>query len=277
MTPWAQHLVPAVQALRAAGVADPARDARLLLAHAAGVSPDRLTLHLGDPAPQDAVLRFQGLIARRAAREPVSHLIGQRLFWGRSFAVTPAVLDPRPETEGLIAAALDRPFARVLDLGLGSGCILLTLLAECPDATGVGVDLSAKALAVATVNAATLGVQARADLRQGNWFDPVTGRFDLIVSNPPYIAQAEMAGLAPEVALHEPRMALTDEADGLTAYRILAAGALGHLAPGGRLLVEIGPTQGQAVAGFFAAAGLLGVQILADMDGRDRIVVGHAR
>lgn len=276
MTSWTGLLVPAVRALRAAGIPDPARDARLLLAHAAQVSPDRVTLLLNDPAPAESARRFEELITRRCARVPLSHLTGQRLFWGRSFRVTPDVLDPRPETETLIAAALERPFSRVLDLGLGSGCILLTLLAERPGATGIGIELSAAALAVAQENARLLGLSDRADLRQGSWYDPVSERFDLIVSNPPYIALSEMPGLSPEVAGHEPRVALTDEADGLNAYRAIAAGAPAHLRPGGRLMVEIGPTQASAVRALLAAAGLTGIGVLPDLDGRDRVVIGHA-
>lgn len=275
MQAWSVHLARAVQTLRDAGVPDPARDARILLAHAAGIAPDRLTLILPDPAPDGAVARFTALIAGRASRVPVSHLTGQRLFWGRSFLVSPAVLDPRPETEILVAAALEQDFTSVLDLGLGSGCILLSLLAERPEARGMGVDLSPAALAVAQENAARLGVASRADLRQGDWFAPVTGLFDLIVSNPPYIAQAEMAALSPEVQGHEPRMALTDEADGLSAYRAITAGAGSHLRPGGHLIVEIGPTQGTEVAGMFADAGLHDIGIRPDLDGRDRVVLGR--
>jgi release factor glutamine methyltransferase len=269
---WAPVLRDAVARLAAAGVPDAPRDARLLLAHALGLAPDRLTLHLADAPDPAAAGRFAALIAARAARAPVSHLTGQRLFWGRSFRVTPDVLDPRPETETLVALALGEPFARVLDLGTGSGCILLSLLADRPGATGLGADLSADALAVAQDNAARLGVQDRAAFIRSDWCAAVTGRFDLIVSNPPYIAAAEMPGLSPEVLGHEPHLALTDGADGLTAYRAISAQAQGHLAPGGRLMVETGPTQGAAVAALFAAAGLADIRIHPDLDQRDRVV-----
>jgi release factor glutamine methyltransferase len=269
---WAPLLRDAVARLAAAGVPDAPRDARVLLAHALGLAPDRLTLHLADAPDPAATGRFAALVTARANRTPVSHLTGQRLFWGRSFRVTPAVLDPRPETETLVALALAEPFARVLDLGTGSGCILLSLLADRPAATGLGVDLSADALAVARDNAARLGLQTRATFQASDWCAAVTGQFDLIVSNPPYIAAAEMPGLAPEVLRHEPHLALTDGADGLTAYRALAMQAPGHLAPGGRLLAEIGPTQGPAVAALFAGARLAGIRIHPDMDGRDRVV-----
>nr|WP_205518609.1 peptide chain release factor N(5)-glutamine methyltransferase [Pseudotabrizicola algicola] len=271
----AEALVDAVRSLRAAEVPDAPGDARRLLAHAAGIAPERLMLHLPEEAEAGVLARFAALVRRRAAREPVSHLVGGRLFWGRWFAVTPDVLDPRPETEGLVAEALRGGFARVLDLGTGSGAILLTLLAERVEAQGVGVDLSAPALAVAARNAAALGVAARADLRAGSWFAPVEGTFDLIVSNPPYIAADEMAGLSPEVRLHEPHLALTPGGDGLDAYRAIAAGVAAHLAPGGRVLLEIGPTQGAAVAGLLAAAGMQ-ARVLPDLDGRDRVVAARA-
>jgi release factor glutamine methyltransferase len=258
--------------LREAGVEGPERDARRLLAHAIGCAPDVLAGRLSDPLPADVAERFAALVARRAAREPVSHITGRRVFWGRDFRVTRDVLDPRPETETLVALALVEPFARVLDLGTGSGCILVSLLADRPGARGVGSDLSPEALAVAGENAAAHGVADRLVLTPSDWFADLGGRYDLIVSNPPYIAAGEMAELSPEVRDHEPRAALTDGGDGLSAYRAIAAGAPDHLAPGGRLLVEIGPTQGAAVSRLFAGAGLERVAVHPDLDGRDRVV-----
>ena len=169
-----------------------------------------------------------------------------------------------------MAAALERPFARVLDLGTGTGCLAVTLLAERPEASGVATDLSEAALAVARRNAEAHGVAERLELRHGDWWAPVEGRFDLIVSNPPYVAAAEMAGLAPEVRA-EPRLALTPGGDGLGAYRAIADGLLRHLVPGGRALLEIGATQGPAVAAILRAAGLDAVRLRPDMDGRDRV------
>ena len=263
--------------LAAAGIEGAAGDARVLLCHASGIAPGRLTLHLQDALAPEAERRFADALAARAARQPVAQITGQRLFWGRAFRVTPDVLDPRPETEVLVAAALEAPFERVLDLGTGSGAILLSLLADRPMARGIGIDLSPAALAVARANATALGLAARADLRQSDWFAGVAEtEFDLIVSNPPYIADDEMAGLAPEVRDWEPRLALTPGGDGLDAYRHIAARAAGHLVPGGRLMVEIGPTQGPAVAGLFQAAGLRDVQVRPDLDGRDRVVIARA-
>lgn len=265
-----QALAAAVARLRAADVPDPARDARRLLAHVLKSAPARLTLILPEPLDAAAQQAFDAAIARRALREPVSHITGTRAFYGRTFTVTPAVLDPRPETETLVALALQQTFNRVLDLGTGSGCILLTVLAERPGTTGLGVDLSEAALDVARENAERIGITA--DFRQSDWFSQVTGRFDLILSNPPYIAEDEMPGLSPEVRGFEPELALTPGGDGLDAYRKIAAAAPAHLAPGGRLLVEIGPTQGAAVTALFRAAGLDSVTIHPDLDGRDRVV-----
>lgn len=264
----AQALAAAVARLRQAGVADAPRDARRLLGFAMGIAPDRLTLHLHDTLSDAA--KFDAAIERRCAREPVSHIIGMRAFYGRDFGVSADVLDPRPETETLVEQCLAAPFSKVLDLGTGSGCILLTLLAERGRATGLGVDLSQAALAVARQNAAHLNIDA--GFAQSDWFAEVQGRYDLIVSNPPYIAADEMAGLAPETRDWEPEMALTPGGDGLAAYRSIAAGAAAHLAPGGRLLVEIGPTQGEAVRGIFAAQGLDNITLHTDLDNRPRVV-----
>ena len=272
---WTLALRAAAAQMSDAGVPDAMRDGRLLLAHAMGITPDRLTLHMHDAVDGDVHARFRDLVAARAARRPLSHLTGRRLFWGRGFHVSPAVLDPRPETEILVAEALREPFSRLLDLGTGSGAIAVSLLAECPGVPGMAVDLSPDALEIARRNATDLGVADRLDLRLSDWFTAVEGEFDLIVSNPPYIALDEMADLSPEVLGHEPRMALTDEGDGLACYRAIAAGAPAHLAPGGRLMVEIGPTQGPAVSALFRQAGLEDVVIHPELDGRDRVVAAR--
>lgn len=271
----AEALRAAVPRLAAAGVEDAPRDARRLLAHAMGIAPDRLTLHLSDRLTTEQQEAFEVTLAARAARQPVSQITGRREFWGREFRVTRDTLDPRPETECLVAAALEEPFSRVLDLGTGTGCILLTCLAERPSATGLGCDVSEAALAVARENAAALGLADRAEFRLSDWWKEVEGRFDLILSNPPYIAEAEMADLAPEVRDWEPRGALTPGGDGLDAYRAIAAQARAHLEHGGRIMVEIGPTQGGEVARLFADAGLENVEIRPDLDGRDRFVMGR--
>ncbi|MDE3029436.1 MAG: peptide chain release factor N(5)-glutamine methyltransferase, partial [Paracoccaceae bacterium] len=254
---------------------DAARDVRFLLAFAMRLPPDRMTLHLSDTLTPEATARFEAALVARSVRQPVSQITGHRLFWGRPFRVTPDVLDPRPETEILIEAALAAPFARVLDLGTGSGAIALTLLAERPDATGLATDLSTAALAVAEANAGSLGVADRVEFRRADWFAEVAGRFDLIVSNPPYIAASEMADLAPEVLEWEPHMALSPGGDGLDAYRAIAAGAAEHLTPEGRVMVEIGPMQAADVSALFIDAGLGRTETLRDLDGRDRVVVAQ--
>ena len=236
----AQALSLAVQRLKASEVPDAANDARLLLAAALGIERSRLTLFLPDEMSSDAQSRYEKSIQARITRQPVSQIIGKRDFYGHAFTVTADVLDPRPDTERLIEIALAEPFETVLDLGTGSGCILLTLLAENPAATGHGVDCSNGAIAVARGNAAALDLAARCDITQSDWLSQVTGQFDLIVSNPPYITDAEMATLAPEVRDWEPTIALTPGGDGLAAYRTITAAATEHLTKGGRLVVEIG-------------------------------------
>lgn len=267
----------AIATLRHASIPDPARDARLLLAHAMHITPDRLTLHLNDTLNDATTTHFAHMIAARVTHQPVAQIIGHRLFWGRKFIVTPDVLDPRPETEILIIEALKSPAKTILDLGTGSGIILLTLLAEWQDAQGTGTDISSATLAVAQANAQALGLTPRTTFTLSNWFDLIPNRYDLITSNPPYIAAAEMRHLSPDVLNWEPHIALTPGGDGLAAYRAIAAGAAAHLTPNGRLIVEIGPTQGSDVCALFAAAGLHGPTTLQDLDGRDRVVAAGLR
>ena len=271
----ADALRAATAQLTQAGIAAAAGDARHLVAHAIGLDPDRLTLHLTDRLDASAQARLQVALAARARHQPVSQIIGSRLFWGRRFRVTRDVLDPRPETECLIAAALELPFARVLDLGTGSGAILLTLLAERPAASGLGTDISAVALAVARANAKSLGLAPSAAFSTADWCAGLAGPFDLIVANPPYIAADEMAGLAPEVRDWEPRLALSPGGDGLEAYRRIAAGVGPLLAPDGVLLLEIGPSQSAPVTALLTAADLRCGPTLPDLDGRDRVAVAR--
>ncbi len=245
-----------------------------MMASAMDIVPGRVTLYLNDPIRRQANRHFAAMVEQRQRRVPVSHIVGYRQFYGRSFFVSSDVLDPRPETECLIERALEEPFERVLDLGTGSGSILLTLLAECPDATGFGTDISVDALDIAQENPLMFDLSDRFDLEQSDWFDKVTGQFDLIVSNPPYVTQAEMADLQPEVRDHEPQIALTPGGDGLDAYRAITAGVMDHLAPGGRLIVEIGHTQADAVKGLFADAGLTEITCHKDLNGHDRVICG---
>lgn len=272
MTTAAELMVAATARLRAAGIDQPARDARVLLAHAARIEAARVTLIAPDHLAPEIGERYEQLIALRAIRVPVSHLIGEREFYGRRFKVSADVLDPRPETETLIEAALSEPFSRVLDLGVGSGCILVTLLAEQSGAKGVGADLSEAACLQASANAVLHNVQNRAEIVRSDWFSNIKGKFDLIAANPPYIALNEMQDLQDEVRKHEPEMALTDGGDGLGAYRKIAAGLSSHLLPGGRVVLEIGPTQSNPVMSLLSAAGFGDVRLIRDLDDRSRVV-----
>ncbi|QGX98242.1 peptide chain release factor N(5)-glutamine methyltransferase [Roseovarius faecimaris] len=269
-----EALATGTRLLTEAGIEGAARDARRLMAAFLEVEPGRVTLHLQDEFDPLREENFIAAILERKARRPMSHLLGYRDFYGRRFEVSSDVLDPRGDTETLIEAALAAPFCRVLDLGTGSGCILLTLLAERAGATGLGTDIAPAALRVAERNAEALMLRDRARLIEANWFDGVTGDFDLIVSNPPYIAAGEMAGLAPELS-YEPRGALTDEGDGLSAYRAITAEARDYLRPGGRLILEIGASQGEVVRAMVRAAGFAEVAIRQDIDGHDRVVEGR--
>jgi release factor glutamine methyltransferase len=268
--------------LAAAGVDTPAFDARLMLEAGAGVT--RMDI-LTDPhralnaAQAEAV---EKLVARREAREPAAHILGKKQFWTFELAVTPAVLTPRPETESLVEAALERlkpgAAARVLDLGVGSGAVAFALLLERKHLTAVGVDKSADALAVARFNAVALHLIDRLDLKQDDWGAGLeAGSFDLVVANPPYVRSGAIDLLGPEIARHEPRMALDGGADGLDAYRALLPQARRLLKTDGAFAVEIGPGQAEAVWAFAAAAGLSPEAVKEDLGGRPRVVSGRNR
>ena len=268
-------LLIAIRRLRAAKVDAPQRDARKLLAWALNISTGRIALALVDALDAQAAARYESAVLSRARRMPVSRILGKREFFGRDFVVTEAVLDPRPETETLVEIALSAPFARLLDLGTGSGCILLSILAERPDATGVGADISDAACAVATQNSLRLDLDRRARIIQSDWYASVEGKFDLIVANPPYVTTKQMAALAPEVRDWDPALALSAGDDGLTAFRSIAAAVMQYLAQDGRLIVEIGPAQARPVTRLFERAGLQNIRVAADLDARDRVVIGH--
>lgn len=272
-------------ALTAAGIDNVRFEARLLLGRAAGLSVEQLVAHGGDPAPAGVVAAMRELTGRRVRREPMAYILGEREFWGLPFKVSPAVLVPRPDSETLIETVLDllpereRPL-RILDLGVGSGCLLLTLLREYPRATGVGVDASSEALAIAGENAETLGVAPRVrlavdDWRRAGWASRLEGPFDLLVSNPPYIETSTITALMPEVANHEPRLALDGGPDGLEAYRIIAAAAPGLIVPGGWALVEGGEGQAIDIYRIFSAAGMSPRPPRKDLGGVERVVASQ--
>jgi release factor glutamine methyltransferase len=256
--------------LAAAGVDNPAFDARLLLAHAMGVDQATLLRDREAVAP----CAYQVLLARRAAREPLAFITGRQGFWTLDLEVSPDTLIPRGDSETLVEAVLAarRPVQRVLDLGTGTGCLLLAVLSEFPEAWGLGLDLSPAAAALAARNARALGLGHRAAFAAADWARPIAGRFDLVLSNPPYIPAADVAALMPEVARFEPRRALDGGADGLDAYRILLAALPGLLAPGGLALFELGVGQGAAVAALAAAVGF-STALRADLGGIPRVLL----
>jgi len=265
-------LTRATMMLSAAGIDNPKQDALVLLAHVMDVDQSSVLARLQEPLPPSALYGMDRVIAVRSLRQPVSHIIGKRGFWNHEFLVNSDVLDPRPDTETLVAAALEQPFDNVLDLGTGSGAIILSLLAERPQAMGVATDISAKALDMARRNAGRIGVADRVQFKESDWFEGINGQYDLIVSNPPYISESEMETLAPEVRDWEPHLALTPGGDGLAAYHRLAKGLPAHLTPKGRAFFEIGYRQAADVKGIFTNAGFTQLQVLQDMSGHDRVI-----
>lgn len=265
-------------AFKLAGIDDAQVDARALIGHALHLDRARLFSESGRTLEAREINAISGLAARRLKREPVSRIVGRREFWELTLAVSPDVLVPRPETETVVEAALDfvarggRRMAtlRILDIGTGSGALLLALLQELPNASGIGTDISPAAIAVARGNAERNGLAARCAFVVCDIAVGVTGPFDLIVSNPPYIAHQEIATLMPEVRDYDPQLALDGGDDGFDAYRAIAGQAPGLLAPGGRLIVELGIGQEQAVAALFTQAGLIVSPARADLAGIPR-------
>lgn len=265
--------------LEAAGIDTPVIDARLLLEAGAGVSRLDIVTDPRRPVTQQQVEAVEALARRRLAREPIGHILGRKAFWKLDFDVNADVLSPRPETELLVEVAMetlaiDAP-ARVLDLGVGSGAILLSILADRPLTTGVGVDVSDAALAVARRNVEKLGLQDRAELRSGNWSNNITETFDFVVSNPPYIPTGDIDGLEPEVAQFEPRLALDGGADGLDAYRLIIGQLPALLSPGGGFAFEVGRGQAEAVRALAEAQGFVTATPRLDLAGIARVVSGR--
>jgi len=269
-------------AFRRAGLDSPELDARLLTGHALGLDHARLAAESDHKLGDQEIGALAALAARRLRREPVARILGRKEFWGLELRITEATLVPRPETETLVEAALaaiDRDGARsralrIADLGTGSGALLLALLHELPNATGIGTDVSREALTSAADNAGRLGLAGRAAFAAGDFGAALEGRFDLVVSNPPYVASGELEALEPEVR-HDPRRALDGGADGLDCYRTISAQARRLLKAGGHLVVELGIGQEPAVAGLFRAAGLAPLPARPDLAGIPRAL--HAR
>jgi len=277
-TPRAEALARIAETFKACGIEDARREAGLIFCAASGIAPIELIV-----APQaqvgSATSRIEEFAARRAVGEPLSRIVGKREFWGLELAISPEVLDPRPETETIVEAGrsllegLGEEPLRVLDLGVGSGALICALLVEFPHARGVGVDISAGAADIARRNVAACGLAGRAEIRVGDWTSGVEGPFDLILSNPPYVRSGDFLALPREVRDFDPRLALDGGTDGLEAYRRIAPEARSLLYAGGWLVVEIGAGQGAEVLAIVEGCGFVDARIEKDLAGRDRVVI----
>ncbi len=259
-----------------------ALDAKLLAGHALGLDALGLATRESDIVDAAGAAAVAALIQRRMSGESVARIIGEKEFYGLAFGLNAATLEPRPDTELLVDLAIAAlpPGARFLELGTGTGCIPISILANRPDTTGVASDLNAEALDMARNNAGRHGVQWRLDFAQGDWFDALSAAsgensFDLIVSNPPYIVSAVIDTLARDVKEFDPMLALDGGPDGLAPYRVIAAHAGRFLKPGGQVLVEIGYDQGQSVSVLFSEAGFGNISVHKDLNGLDRVVSAH--
>ena len=269
-----EALREAGEAFAAARITDPHLEARDLLLHVAGIDRSALPGRLDEALSGDQKKAFAEAVAQRLAGMPLDRIMGEREFMGRIFRIDADTLSPREDTAAVIELArrrLDRERpARLLDLGTGSGILLVTLLADCLLASGIGTDLAQGALDMADANATRLGVRARAEFIRSDWLEAIEGRFDLIVSNPPYIETQTIPALEREVREHDPHLALDGGEDGLFAYRAIAAGALAVLKKGGLIIVEIGQGQGEAVCAIFRRAGFIDVAAQTDLAGIER-------
>ena len=266
------------QLLRAAAIEGPRAEARLLLGHVLDCRAEDLLRNPRAAVAPERAQAFAALVGRRVRHEPVAFLLGWQEFWSLRFAVSAATLIPRADSETVVEAVLeampDRAAPlRVLDMGTGTGCLLLAVVSEYAGATGVGTDRSPAAVALAAGNARALGLEGRARFVAADWAAPLAGRFDVVLSNPPYIEAGAIAGLMPDVALHEPASALDGGADGLDCYRAITAALPGLLAPGGVAVLELGAGQEAAVAGLARAAGLAVAGCRADLAGIPRALV----
>lgn len=264
----------AARELADAGIPHAAGDSRVLAAAATGLSREDMLRRPDAALSRGQLAGLAAAVERRRRGEPVSRIVGSREFWGLGFTITPATLDPRPDSEALVEAVLpllEAEAPRILDLGTGSGCLLLALLHEVPGATGVGVDISPAAAAVARANAGRLGMSGRAAFVAGDWAAPLAGRFDAVVSNPPYIRSGRIPSLAREVRCHDPLASLDGGPDGLGAYRAIAGPAARLLGPGGIAAVEVDPPRSREAGAILAGAGLAPIGTRDDLAGRPRV------
>ena len=272
-----QELLIASQAkLRECGISDPIRDARLLLADCLELRTQKLNLLNDSYISEIKISKFWRMVQERCKRKPVSKILGYRSFWGRDFEINENVLDPRGDTETLIELILDCKFENMLELGTGSGAIAITVLAERPEVTCVATDISEYALKTASKNSKRHGVESRLNLLNSNWFENISGSFDVIVSNPPYISSKEYAQLSAEVVKYDPKISLTLGGDGLEAYRKILSQALEKLSKNGHIFLEIGYTQANAVGHLFREAGFQQIKVHKDLGSRDRVISAKA-
>jgi release factor glutamine methyltransferase len=280
-TTRAEALARLTDSFRRVGIMEAGREARLTLRAACGFSPVEMVVAPAEPLGA-AADRLANFAARRAAGEPLSRIVGKREFWDLALTITPDVLDPRPETETIVDAAVRifrrrrKDALRVLDLGVGSGALLCALLTEFDNARGLGVDLSASAAKVALGNIEACGLAERAELRVGDWAGNLDGPFDLIVSNPPYVRSGDIAGLPREVRDFDPLLALDGGSDGLAAYRAIIPASAPLLAAGGALLVEIGAGQATDVLAIATDAGFLDCETHRDLSGVERVLAARS-
>tara|TARA_B100001057_G_scaffold137597_1_gene137246 strand:+ start:102 stop:932 length:831 start_codon:yes stop_codon:yes gene_type:complete len=272
-----QDLLTASQAkLRECGITDPIKDARLLLADCLELRTQNLNLLDDSYISEMNSTKFWRMIKERCKKKPVSKILGYRSFWGRDFEINENVLDPRGDTETLIELILDCKFESMLELGTGSGAIAITVLAERPEVKCVATDISEYAIEIASINSKRHGVDNRLHLLHSDWFDKISGRFDIIVSNPPYISSKEYAQLGAEVVKYDPKISLTLGGDGLEAYRAILSQALEKLSNNGQIFLEIGYNQANAVGHLFRKAGFQQVKVHKDLGSRDRVISAKA-
>jgi len=274
-------MAEAVTALSDAGIENARMDARILLARAAGVDSGRISAWPEDVVSADKAETFREMIARRIGHEPVGRILGERDFWRHTFKLSPETLEPRPDSETLVEWAIDfledADAPRIIDFGTGTGCLLLSAVGDLPGATGIGLDLSEGAVTCARKNARLLELDDQVEFRVSDWDSALDAKdraegFDLVMSNPPYITADEMTTLSQEVQKFDPRLALTDEGDGLAAYRVLSQVAFDLAKPGGFVIFEIGRGQEKDVGQLLIEAGFVGVEYREDLGGIVRCV-----
>jgi len=270
-----------VAALNEAGIENARMDVRILLARAAGVDGGRISAWPEDEVAADKEAAFRDMIARRSGHEPVGRILGERDFWRHTFKLAPETLEPRPDSETLVEWAIDfledNDAPRIVDFGTGTGCLLLSTIGDLPGSSGIGLDISEGAVACARENARALDLDGQVEFRVSDWDSALDDReradgFDLVMSNPPYITRDEMETLSPEVQKFDPRIALTDEGDGLAAYRVLSQVAFDLAKPGGFVIFEIGRGQEKDVGQLLVEAGFVGVEYREDLGGIVRCV-----